>query len=440
MRAISGLLLSTLFATATLASEMRAGCYLQDGQGKELEGVNVEKRYEIASVSKVMTTFWAVKQIGLKGRYTTTLYIKKLANDFYDVHIVGSRDPYTGMEMFQFLVGQLNGLGIKKIRNMTYDENFKFILDVRASSTAQGHFTLTSPSAERVMREMRTAVTNLSSGYGNIATRAKVIHNLTLPSAISLRVADIHLLEKKDFDPKNYDSAYLYRSAPLHAIVKEMNRNSNNHAANQIFESLGGAEKFQAFIKAELGLEEKDIRFINGSGDRHDLPDGKSMYNEATCHAVVRVVQALQQEMRKSGLSLANVMAVAGEDPSESEKSTVSALYDNDETHKALIAKTGTVNPSVTLAGMISTEEGDIYFGYIYGTNGTVADWRDGRNKIRTQVVKLFNRFGGRSSIDFKAIRFLPFDGESKLKKLENKSPEAQPAPRTEAPSVSPQG
>lgn len=407
------------------ASSMKAGCYLQDGSGQDVEGVNVDKRYEIASVSKVMTAYWALKKIGYHGRYTTSFYVKNVSKDLYDVHIVGSRDPYTGREWLQFVAGELNKIGISSIRNLTYDEKFKFLSDVRGKSAAQGFFTTSEPDSDRVMRELRHAVSNLKRNYPDLVARAKAGANLALPKSVSLKVEDIRFRSRADFSPADYTSAYTSVSAPLHAVLKEMNRNSNNHAANQIFESLGGASAFQDFIKADLGLGTDSIRFVNGSGDRKDLEGGGKMYNEATCRAIVRIVRALRHELKKSRKGLEDVMALAGDD-ARGEPSTTTALYDNDATHEALVAKTGTVNPAVSLAGMISTEEGDIYFGYVYGTKGTASDWRDGRNKIRTQVVKLFSLFGGREAIEFKPVRFLPFDSSSVLRKLENKGVEAK--------------
>jgi D-alanyl-D-alanine carboxypeptidase len=412
-----------LIAHTAMASDMRAGCYLQDKEGEEIQGVNLDRRHEIASVSKIMTAYWAVKKLGVNARFTTAVHIKKVDDDLYDIHFQGSRDPYTGRDMLQYVVGELNRLGITKVRHLTFDEKFKFLADVRG--VAAGHFTPNTPSADTVMRQIRSVIATMSTGYPNLLARAKAVHNMQLPRTIKLTASDISLLESSDFDARDFDSAYLYKSAPMHVVLKEMNRNSNNHAANQIFESLGGAEAFTRFIKADLGLDEGDIRFVNGSGDRHDVEGGKALYNEASCRSIIKIVVALRTELRKTDSYLQDVMAVAGSD-AEGERSTVTALYNNDETGDALIAKTGTVNPSITLAGMVNTEEGRVYFGYIYSADGTASSWRDARAKIRTQVVKLFQKFCGRSKVDYNAVQYLAFDWSSRLQKVENRSAEAR--------------
>jgi D-alanyl-D-alanine carboxypeptidase/D-alanyl-D-alanine-endopeptidase (penicillin-binding protein 4) len=415
---------TSLTASGALASKIKASCYLQDGEGKALQGVNVDERHEIASVSKVMTAYWAVKKMGTEGRFPTVFHITPVANNLYDVHIQGSHDPYFGRQTLQFLVSELNQIGVSHIRSLTFDEKFRFLEEVRGRSAAQGHFQLDAPSDHRVMVEMRGTLNALTKGYDLLSKKAQDGQGLRLRKSIALRVDSIEFKSTADFVATPETRAHVYMSAPVHVLLKEMNRNSNNYAAHQIFEALGGAEEFQKFIKADLNLEEKEIKFVNGSGDRLDLVGNKSVYNEATCRSVVKIVRALDLEMQRQKSSILDVMAVAGEDPSENERSTVTALYNADSTSGALVAKTGTVNPSVTLAGMISTNEGDVYFGYIYGTKGTAADWRDARGMIRSQVFKLMSNFGGKKEVSYDAHTFLPFDQKSELQlmKIESES------------------
>jgi hypothetical protein len=93
-----------------------------------------------------------------------------------------------------------------------------------------------------------------------------------------------------------------------------------------------------------------------------------------------------------------------------------------------MVAKTGTVDPAVALAGMISTDKGDIYFGILYQTNGP-GDWNRGRDAIRNQVVALMAKFGGKDRINgYHSAGFLPFDSSSKLVRISD-----QPAGTTAA-------
>ena len=233
-----------------------------------------------------------------------------------------------------------------------------------------GHYQLDDPTPQRVLANLKYFARAPSTGYPALRVQAKKIQAMTLPATLKMKIGTISVMSKADFKKETdfiEDSRQMILlSIPLQQILKEMNRNSNNYAANLLFESLGGADQFQKFITRTLKTQTTEVHFVNGSGDRLDLAKGKAAYNRASCDAIVRTIAAFRESLQRQKIELENVMALAGEDPSAHERSTVSNIYGNETTTDALIAKTGTVNPSVTLAGMASTEEGDVYFGIIY--------------------------------------------------------------------------
>ncbi len=396
------------------AADLRSQCTWTGKSGSKIEGQNLSARLEIASVSKVMTSYWALRTMGLEGRFKTTVHIRKVNATQYDLHFSGGHDPFTGREMIQFLVAELNRQGIESIRQLSFDENFKFFVDVRSAAAAQGHFGLMDPSSERVVSELRDALGALEHGYDNLIDLAHSIE-LQLPPHLQLQVEDIRPRESASFNEHDFGSrAFVYRSAPVLGLLKEMNRNSNNHAANQIFESLGGASAFRTFLKQDLGLNEIELRMVNGSGDRFDLPDGKTAYNEATCGALLKLLQAMQSWLKKSNHSLADVLSVVGSD-APGESSRLTEIYSNIVTNQSLVAKTGTVNPAITLAGILSTSRGVIYFAINCGANGSAADWTTCQGLIRNAVTDLFQKFGGSRPLFYEPIPFLPFDRQSGL-------------------------
>ncbi|MCX7977748.1 MAG: D-alanyl-D-alanine carboxypeptidase, partial [Bdellovibrionaceae bacterium] len=199
---------------------------------------------------------------------------------------------------------------------------------------------------------------------------------------------------------------------------KEMNRNSNNHAANQIFESFGGAERFAESIRERLSLTSNEIKMLNGSGDRVDLENGFT-YNKATCSAILHILRDLRLLLKAEGLDLADVMAVAGVDNT----STTGRLYGNDVTAGSLIAKTGTVNPATTLAGLVTTNNGDYFFMYNMATEGRTAaeireDWRDARAIIRQKITNFIREEKGGRPIKYKSIQFFEIDPLSALQEI----------------------
>lgn len=422
MRTWSATILGTLSVLSTLllgnpaqAASLRASCHLEDAANDKIDGVNVDDLYPIASVSKIMTAYWAVSKMGVNGRFATTIHIRRVNQDTSDIHFAGSRDPYFGKWALQYVVSELNRMGVSKVRKLTYDEKFKYLNDT-TGDVAHAHFDNHEPSSDRVGSQLKSAFSNISGGYDGLKVKVKRMRDMSLPASIKMKVEEITFASSDDFSALQYDSSYVYRSTKMHKILKEMNRNSNNYAANNIFESLGGPEKFRTFIKDRLNLGSDVIRFVNGSGDSKITSQGK-IYNEATCRAVIKVIQALRSVMRNNGMGLHSVMAVTGRS-APGEKSTTD-MYKNDQTDGALIAKTGTVNPAITLAGMMSTEEGNIYFGYIYKTDGSGGDWRAARQKIKVAVTAMIKEHGGGDGISDHAESFLAMDEGSKLTEVD---------------------
>lgn len=404
---LTALMLGT---TANAKAILKSNCYLQDQSTGDLQGVNVDESYPIASVSKIFTSYWAIKKMGVQGRFATRIHLAQVKGSTYDLHFEGVNDPYIGKWVLQFIATELNARGISKIRKMTFDESFKYINDPMGH-ISYAHLDNDEPSTKRVMRELRSGLKNFSGSYDALRIKAKSRRGLELPEKVSLTVEDIDFVPSEDFRGRSFDQVLVYRSAPLVEILKEMNRNSNNHAANRIFESLGGPTEFARFMTRE-GFHSEQVRFYNGSGDRKDFSGGRKAYNQATCRSVVQIIKSLCNQLRISGMGLQQILSVAGRVP-PGQLSTVE-MYRNEETEGALIAKTGTIDPAVTLAGLLSTDEGDVYFGYIYETEGG-GDWRAARNQIRIAVTEMLQNFGGKDPIDYSAESFLAFDQLSKL-------------------------
>ena len=98
---------------------------------------------------------------------------------------------------------------------------------------------------------------------------------------------------------------------------------------------------------------------------------------------------------------------------SSSDESTLTPGYAT--IPNSLVAKTGTVDPAVTISGLAVTNQSDIYFGVFYRTRGP-ADWSTARHRVREHVFEIFRKFGGAKNILYTAKLFLPFDVESILK------------------------
>jgi D-alanyl-D-alanine carboxypeptidase/D-alanyl-D-alanine-endopeptidase (penicillin-binding protein 4) len=414
-----------LLPQLVFAAKMRAQCYLLDKEHQSVHGVDIHHPYEIASVSKIFTSFWALSALGANYRFPTKIYVRPVGKGVVDMHIEGGWDPYFNRDQFQYLITQLNALNITHIAHLTFDENFKFTIDSRGvinHNIPLGHYQLNDPTPQQEKENLQYFARSIRTGYAKVRKEAKALRGMDLPATITMQIDSIDIRSwtdfERDFDFLDNSRKMVLQSIPLYQILKEMNRNSNNYVANLIFQSLGGAAEFARFAGEALKIPSSEVRFVNGSGDSLETEGGKKAYNRASCDAVVRMIANFRTVLRQQNLELENVMALAGEDASAHEKSTVSNIYGSEATADALIAKTGTVDPAVSLAGMASTEEGDVYFGIIYGTNGRKSDWASARTKIRQDVIEIFKKFRHKKAIKYDAAGFLAFDSESRLREL----------------------
>lgn len=393
------LLLPLLSTTALAASEINSLCYQPDQPNAHTEGVNTAHRFELASVSKVITAFWALDAQKPDFRFTTTIDVTPVDKDSFDVHLTGVWDPYFGREMTHFMMSELYRLNVRKIRNLTFDENFSIFWSVREKPTWS-----INPTPADVALVLRQKLRMLPQEYNSTRAKAKKI-GIQMSENPRISISKIQPLEYSKRVVKDNTRVFFMRSAPLYRYIKEMNRNSNNHVADRLFEFLGGSNKFVPYIKQRLNLSPDDIRLVNGSGDKVFIGHEK-VYNEGSCEAIVHIISETRTLLQKYNYDLKDIMAVAGTD----QNSTLGERYAGNATAGSMIAKTGTIDPAITLAGLINTEQGPVYFGILYKTKGP-KDWANARDKIRKDVVQLMGKFGGKSEIeDYTSNSFLPFD------------------------------
>jgi D-alanyl-D-alanine carboxypeptidase len=394
------------FSLLASASEVGAVCYAPLSKPEAIEGLNITGRLPIASVSKLMTSHWIVKAKGLDYRFRTLVHAVKVEGDQYDLHFQGSRDPYFGAEKFHYLISELSKKGISKIRNMTFDENFKFFWfsdDPEVNrSIAVGFYMNSEPSSDIVLKQLR-AYGKFTQGYDETLAKAKKL-NLPMEENPTFTVDQIDFLKSSEFVMKPKSSTFTVASRKTAEFLKEMNRNSNNHAANQIFEHLGSAQAYKKFIQENLKMTSKDILMLNGSGDRVDTPQGPK-YNEATCEATLKIIIDLHKDLIAKKSSLAKVATIVG-----TNSGSATQLYNNELTRDSVVAKTGTVNPAVTLGGMASTQKGIIFFMFIVDPEG---NFTEARRVIKKHLLELIAKNGGAKPINGQSYSFFTADTES---------------------------
>ena len=410
--------LSTLFVTATASAKvyLNSMCTMDAKTHTRKSDDNSSKKYPLASISKVATSLWAIETLGADYRYTTKFHVTKNDDDTVNVHIEGGKDPIFGRNAGYFILTQLNraDINIKKIKTLSFDENFLVEWNVEEHESIAGDTPYYSDFSKYVAHVIRDLSTGMgtpvgSSSYAVLRDHADDI-GVKLPAQTpTMTIDEVVYQSKADFTRTANTLTYIYQSAPLHKILKNMNNKSNNYIADHIYWNLGGTSAFNAYIKEKLAMTTADLEFNLGSGNNADYISNESEdYNRGTCNAMITVIWRLHDQLNKQGYRLSDILAVASTDQASTLKKYGGSLAG------ATIAKTGTVNRTKTLAGAVSTNQGTIYFVVLVNING-MSEQHSASNLIKDKIRNLISRNGGPDPISYAPITPLPFDKNSKL-------------------------
>lgn len=387
--------------------------------GAQIEGTNINTPYTIASVTKVFTSHWAITRLGPRYRFSTIVHITPVKKNIFDVHFEGALFPYFDKSMFQFLVGELNRVGIRFINKLTYDENFLYATDIRYNPTlAHGNG---DQDVIEIMKDLRRDTLSINTGLAGLNAKALTLENLRLPAALTIRINDIQYLEKKEFQPSVNTTSLNLPSSELFRNLKEMNRNSNNYVADTFFRKLSENENYIDFILNHLLMIKPDeVNLYNGSG-YPIIYNGAKVYNKASCAATLEMMADLRQSMVKSGLNLEDLLPVAGKDSIDDGSSTVTQIYGSELTTGTLIGKTGSVLDTIALAGLIITENENLFFQTSFNVDNNPDDRLFAYSKIKEWLTNVLIGDKKKSDLDsYQPKAYLPFDKLSHLRKTDN--------------------
>ncbi|AZZ35389.1 hypothetical protein CIK05_00750 [Bdellovibrio sp. qaytius] len=412
------LMVGTLVANSVYGAKLVSKCDMDQNMTK-INGTNINIKYPIASVSKVFTSLLAATTFDLNTTFSTQVFATPVEKGMHDVHIMGSADPYFNRFKMQMIISRLNEAGVKNIRNLTFDENVKYLHDTDAYmgfSVATGSRVVKNRRGQKVTVASKTYIrpTILKASLNYPPTdlveaelkETKVIMADYSKTYLMAKEANIELFKAPRFAPAkiSFLSSTLFKapasavklyvsSQDVRTIIKSMNWNSNNHAANRMLVAAGGLEKLNDFYYNTLKVSESEFTFVNGSGQNHDLDGSGRLYNEASCSVVIRTIRALNTAVQKQKKQLSDVMSVMGVDKG----STVGgAAYTNSQTRGMVVAKTGTVGTNITLGGMINSTNGPHYFFYnVEISSASRKEENRARALINGELIKLVKQVRG---------------------------------------------
>lgn len=387
--------LSLLASTAMAKVDMNAMCFMKQSEStahafnptKEeiadsailkknptnVTDADVEEKFRIASLSKVITTDWAIAKLGPEYRFKTKIYVTpgtKAGN--CNLHIEGDMDPYMGREMltriFTQLKPKLTAQSCKYIETFSYDQYFPVYLDVM-----------------KHQKEHDVGWEDPARYFNSTKTKNDLTAFLKIKSGLKGDFSNIGVVTKDRYQEylKGVPAkVFSVKSRPLFMIAKDMNKYSYNYPPNVLFEKLGGVEAYKKFALERMKLDGSDVEMYNGSG-YPAIVDGKKMYNLVSCSALVHIMQDLDKTLaaykgtRK--FQMADVMAVGG--PGES-YSTFKGLYSGGTYDNTMVAKTGSADKAITFGGMLSTADGDMYFAVL-----TAPETYGGADTTKARVI-----------------------------------------------------
>ena len=370
-------------------------CYT-DGLGA-LQGKNVDLQIRLASVTKLLTSLWAIEEKGIDYRYDTKLFIKG-----NNLHIQGSYDPFLSNEKMLFLISQLNTLGYTHFDKITYDKNIQINPNAQLHTDQYPLITRDS-NGKNLKMYFNTAswTTAFWSEYDRLASMAKKDRFL---NDVNFSVDTV---EYSGVNPLGEDAKVLTLTSPkLYQYLKEIHVKSNNYSSHTIFQDLGGVVKFQKFLADRFSLTEDQIKLYNGSG-LPTITSGVRYDNYATCRIMADLISELKASAERQQKDISDIVAVPGNDAGTFRNRLNSTDYKN-----TFVAKTGTLMHTSTLAGAMSTQKGYSFFGIFNQTTDAV-----GAKQVQNDMVKIImDEMGGSRVFGYRVEGFHAYDNYENVK------------------------
>lgn len=377
-------------------------CYT-NAEGK-VEGKNVDMRIRLASVSKLLTSLWAIDKLGVDYKYDMKLFIKGNS-----LHIQGAYDPFLGNEKMFYLLSQLNEMGYTKFDTITFDKNLVLFPD--AQYLVDEYPVINANTNTKYLKNYFNTQNwseDTKSEYNNyyaLSKTGRFVKN------VQFEVANVKFSEVNPFADDPEVKVLTLSSPALFKYLKEMNIKSNNYVAETIFRQLGGTEKFAQFLADKFSLTSDKIHFYSGSG----LPffeNGTRKDNYATCSVMLDLITELKKEVENQNKELEDMMAVPGSDGGTFRNRIFPADYKN-----SFVAKTGTLMHTSTLAGAMNTQNGFSFFG-VFNQSTDIS----GSKIVQNNMVKsIMSEMGGPKAFNYVVEGFHTYGPEA-LKDFNNAS------------------
>lgn len=330
----------TLAAEAKLILGAGQGVYVETSEGESLLAQAAQKPVHPASVSKVPTTLALLRKLGPDYRFVTTFSAQAPVSNGTlqgDLLVESHGDPAFVDENALLVADHLREAGITQVTG-----------DLRLRGTMTFDWQ-TDEGGARLRRALTGSVTPAALA----AVRAFELENSTGPAPDTLLPTGLRFLGTA---PSATDGAsrplLIHRSQPLLPLAKSLNDYSNN-IFKPLADAAGGASAVQALARSAVpAVMQSEITLGDGAGT--------DPINRLSPRAAVKLLRALEDELRKSGHALFDILPVAGIDDG-----TLRHRLDGPDEMGRVVGKTGTYGDygASALVGAIPTSnQGTVYF------------------------------------------------------------------------------
>lgn len=380
--------------------ELQTYCFTN--QKGEVEGQNIDIRVRLASVSKLLTSLWAIDTLGVHHQYKTKLFIKNNS-----LHISGSFDPFFGNEKVFYMLSQLNELGYSSFDTITFDKNLIVYPTAQTHTDIYPDITPTSVAKNLNMYfNTNTWGKSFRAEYKRIASLSK---KGKFKDQIQFTVKAVKFVESNPMENDANARVLTYTSPELNKYLKEINIQSNNYASHTIWLHLGGEVAFNNFLSDAFKLDENKIHFFTGSG-LPTMVNGERKDNYATCSVILTLLAELKLSIEKQDMTVEDLIAVPGSDAGTFRNRTFPSDLKN-----SFVAKTGTLTHVSTLAGIMSSQNGYSFFG-VFNQTPIVANAKNIQNIM---VESIMNDLGGPLAFNYESRDFHTYDGNQIIKRFD---------------------
>jgi D-alanyl-D-alanine carboxypeptidase/D-alanyl-D-alanine-endopeptidase (penicillin-binding protein 4) len=316
----------------------RHGLLVQSFDGRvTLAEHSADVGFNPASLVKLSTSLTALRRLGKDFRFETKIFIDGTVEKSGELRgrlLVAGNDPTFGDFNAALISKKLAERGIKKFDGeLVVTPNFVFNFTDKPDE-----------SASRLAKVLKFNPKTFTVGDSPVATG---------------------------------EPAFSVLSYPLHDILLYMNAHSSNFVAERLGAMLGGPEGVRAFLVDELKLPPEQVTLATTSGLE---------INRLTPRGLVAVIRALDEEVRRQGLELVDIMAVASDDYGTLRRRLVGTPLEG-----AVVGKTGTLvhddGGMASLGGIVYTQKyGKVCF-VVLNQGSSVAESRQLTDQLLSEII-----------------------------------------------------